>query len=35
MNDKSGFTVVGNWTTLDNWKVTQSKTMLVQPVSSV
>ena len=35
MNDKSGFILVGNWTTLDNWGATQSNTMLVQPVSAV
>ena len=34
MNDKSDFIVVGNWTTLDNCRATQSKTVLARPVSA-
>ena len=35
MNDKSGFIMVGNWTSLDNWGATQSKIMLVRPLSAI
>ena len=30
MNNESGF----NWATLDNWGASQSKTMIVRPVSA-
>ena len=35
MHSKSGIIVVVNWTTLHNWEATQSKIMIVQPVSAV